>query len=110
MRYILFRMKCFCGFAAGFVFFISGILKLVDPVGASLVMKEYYKFLHIGFLEVTAMPNALFFAFLETLIGAGLITGVWRKIVAPVALGFQSFFTFLTLLLVIFKPEMDCGC
>ena len=110
MRYILFRMKRFCGFAAGFVFFISGILKLVDPVGASLVMKVYYKFLHIGFLEVTAMPNALFFAFLETLIGAGLITGVWRKIVAPVALGFQSFFTFLTLLLVIFKPEMDCGC
>lgn len=103
-------MKRFCGFATGFVFFISGLLKLMDPVGAGLVMKEYFKFLHIGFLEVTAMPCALFFAFMETLIGAGLITGVWRKLVAPFALGFQSFFTILTLLLVIFKPEMDCGC
>ena len=103
-------MKRFCGFATGFVFFISGLLKLMDPVGAGLVMKEYFKFLHVGFLEVTALPSALFFALMETLVGAGLITGVWRKLVAPFALGFQSFFTFLTLLLVIFKPEMDCGC
>lgn len=103
-------MKRFCGFATGFVFFISGLLKLMDPVGAGLVMKEYFKFLHVGFLEVTALPSALFFALMETLVGAGLITGVWRKLVAPFALGFQSFFTILTLLLVIFKPEMDCGC
>ena len=51
MRYLLLRMKRFCGFATGFVFFISGILKLMDPVGAGLVMKEYLDFLHIGFLS-----------------------------------------------------------
>ena len=62
MKYLLFRMKRFCGFATGFVFFISGLLKLMDPVGAGLVMKEYFKFLHIGFLEATATPSALFFA------------------------------------------------
>lgn len=103
-------MKRFCGYVAGFVFFISGILKLMDPVGASLVMKEYFHFLHIGFMDFSAMVAGIFFAFAECTIGAGLITGVWRKIMAPVAIGFQSLFTFLTLMLVVFNPKMDCGC
>ena len=103
-------MKRFCGFAVGFVFFISGLLKLVDPVGAGLVMKEYFKFLHLGFLEGLSLPAGVTFALAETIVGAGLITGVWRKIIAAAAVGLQSMFTILTLLLVIFKPEMDCGC
>ena len=110
MRYLYFRLKRFCGFAVGFIFFISGILKLVDPVGASLVMKEYFKFLHMGFLSFAAMPAGVTFALAETFIGAGLITGVWRKVTAPAAIAFQGLFTILTLFLVIFNPEMDCGC
>ena len=110
MRYFLLRMKRFCGFATGFVFFISGILKLMDPVGASLVMKEYFSFFRAGFMEPAAMAFGVMFAFAETLIGTGLITGVWRRLVAPVAIGLQGFFTIITLLLVIFNPEMDCGC
>lgn len=110
MRYLLFRMKRFCGFATGFVFFLSGILKLTDPVGAGLVMKEYFKFLHIGFMDTLSVPAGLTFALAETLIGAALITGVWRRIIAQCALALQGLFTILTLALVIFKPEMDCGC
>lgn len=110
MRYLLLRLKRFCGFIVGFVFFVSGILKLLDPVGASLVVKEYYQFLHMDFLNATAMVFALIFAFSEAVIGAGLVTGVWRRIIAPVAVGMQGFFTLLTLALVIFNPEMDCGC
>ena len=103
-------MKRFCGFVTGFIFFISGILKLMDPVGAGLVMKEYFKFLHLGFLNFASPAFGLAFAFAEVLIGAGLITGVWRKTVALTAIALQSMFTLLTLILVIFKPEMDCGC
>jgi len=110
MRYFLLRMKRFCGYVAGFVFFISGILKLMDPVGASLVMKEYFHFLHIGFMDFSAMTAGIFFSFAECTIGAGLITGVWRRVVAPVSIGFQSLFTLITLLLVVFNPKMDCGC
>ena len=110
MKYFLFRMKRFCGFFTGFVFFISGILKLMDPTGAGLVMKEYFKFLHLGFLDNTSTASGLIFALAETLIGAGLITGVWKKITAQVAIAIQILFTLLTLLLVIFQPEMDCGC
>lgn len=110
MRYLLLRLKRFCGFITGFVFFLSGIVKLMDPVGAGLVMKEYLDFLHIGFLGFASKPLGVLFALAETIVGTGLITGVWRRIIAPTAIALQGFFTFLTLLLVIFNPEMDCGC
>ncbi len=110
MRYILLRMKRFCGFITGFVFFLSGIVKLMDPVGAGLVMNEYFNFLHMGFLSFSAKGAGVFFALAETLIGTALITGVWRRPTVLCAIGLQTFFTLLTLLLVIFNPEMDCGC
>ena len=110
MRYLLLRLKRFCGFITGFVFFLSGIVKLMDPVGAGLVMKEYYEFLHLGFLSFSAKPVGVFFALAETVTGTALITGVWRRITAQCAIAMQGFFTLLTLFLVIFNPEMDCGC
>ena len=110
MKYILFRLKRFCGFIAGFVFFIAGILKLLDPVGTGLIMKEYFDFLHIGFMSFIAKFSGVAFALLETIIGTALITGVWRKLTAIAALVFQGAFTALTLALLIFNPEMDCGC
>ena len=110
MKYILQRMKRFCGFITGFVFFLSGIVKLLDPVGAGLVMDSYFDFLHIGFMEPSSKFFGVMFALAETIIGTGLITGVWRRAFALSALILQGFFTLLTLLLVIFNPEMDCGC
>ena len=103
-------MKRFCGFITGFVFFLSGIVKLLDPVGAGLVMDGYFDFLHMGFMEPASKLFGVLFALAETIIGTGLITGVWRKPFALSALILQGFFTLLTLLLVIFNPEMDCGC
>lgn len=73
-------------------------------------MKEYFDFLHIDFLAPVAKGAAVTLALAETVIGAALITGVWRKPFAVAAMIFQGFFTILTLFLVIFKPEMDCGC
>lgn len=110
MRYLLLRMKRFCGFITGFVFVISGILKLLDPVGTGLIMDGYLDFLHLGFLGPLSRMLGVTFAFAETVIGTGLITGIWRKPFAIAAMGLQGFFTFLTLLLVIFNPQMDCGC
>lgn len=110
MNYIAKRMRRFCGYLAGFVFYISGLLKLLDPVGAGLVMDEYFNFFHVGFLGFAAKPAGVFLAFVETVIGAALITGVWRRITGISAFILQGFFTLLTLILVIFNPEMDCGC
>lgn len=110
MKYFTQRMRRFCAFLTGFVFFASGVLKLIDPTGAGLVMKEYFSFMHLGFLDFAAMPLGFALAFAETVIGAALITGVWRKATAIAASVFMAFFTLLTTALVIFNPEMDCGC
>ena len=110
MKQLLLRLKRFCGYAVGFVFLISGLLKLMDPVGASLVMKEYFQFMHLGFMEFADTFLGVAFALTEALIGAALITGVWRSVIALSAIILQGFFTILTLFLVIFQPEMDCGC
>ncbi len=110
MRYLLLRLKRFCGYIVGFVFFISGILKLMDPVGAGLVVEEYYRFMHIGFMDFSSKLMGTVFAFAEAIIGTGLITGVWRRATALTAICIQTAFTLLTLALVIFNPEMDCGC
>ena len=82
----------------------------MDPVGAGLVMKEYYNFLHIGFMAFSSKAMGVAFALAETIVGVALITGVWRKIAAQITLVMLGFFTLLTLMLVIFRPEMDCGC
>ena len=110
MGYIVDRFRRFCGFVTGLVFFASGIVKLLDPVGAGLVMDEYFNFMHLGFLSFSAKAAGTAFAFAEAVIGAALVTGVSRKTTGAAALAFQAFFTLLTLALVIFNPEMDCGC
>lgn len=110
MNYLLLRLKRFCGFVTGLVFFIGGILKLMDPVGAGLVMGEYLDFLHLKFLGFVSKPLGVAFALAEAVIGTALVTGVWRKVMGLAAMAFQAFFTILTLALVIFNPEMDCGC
>ena len=104
------KFRRLCALITGFVFFISGILKVLDPVGAGLVMKEYFEFLHIGFISPASKILGTGFALLETLLGAALMTGVWRKSAAMAAMALQGVFTLLTLALVIFNPEMDCGC
>ena len=75
MKYLLLRLKRFCGFITGFVFFIGGILKLMDPVGAGLVMGEYLDFMHLKFLGFASKPLGIAFALAETIIGTALITG-----------------------------------
>ena len=109
-KYLLLKTRRFCGFICGFVFFLSGILKLMDPVGAGLVMDSYLDFLHIGFFGFASKPLAVLFALAETVVGTAMITGVWRKTIAIIALSLQGFFTLLTILLAIFNPVMDCGC
>lgn len=108
--YLFLKFRRFCGFICGFVFFISGILKLMDPTGAGLVMDSYLDFLHIGFLGFASKGLGVAFALTETILGTALITGVWRRSTAIVVCCLQIFFTLLTLILVIFNPPMDCGC
>lgn len=100
----------FCAFVLGAVFLISGILKLMDPVGSEFIMKSYFSFLHIGFMDFSAKFFGVAFALTEAVLGAALMSGVWRKVVGIAVVALTTFFTLLTLVLLIFKPVMDCGC
>ncbi|MBR6212965.1 MAG: hypothetical protein IKQ64_07995 [Bacteroidales bacterium] len=99
-----------CSVLLGLVYFGAGMLKLMDPVGAGLVVTEYLEFLHMEWLGPLAKPIGVSMALVETLTGAALIAGAWRKFIAAVASFITVAFTILTLQLVIFNPEMDCGC
>lgn len=105
-----YRLGRLCAFIVGLVFFVAGVFKLLDPVGAGLVVEEYYRFLHLTFLMPTAKAVAVGMALLEALLGAAMISGVWRKPVAVITTVLIVLFTILALFLAIFNPAMDCGC
>ncbi len=94
----------------GMVLLLAGILKLMDPVGAGLVMDEYLKFFHLKFLLGASRFIAIVMALIESTLGAALMAGVWRRITAIASGGLLALFTLLTLLLYIMQPSMDCGC
>lgn len=107
------RFKRFCGIVVGIVFFLSGLAKIMDPVGTGLIMSEYFDFFNLNtliFPFFAAKCLGTLLALTEILTGIALITGVWRKFMARFTSGLQIFFTLLTLIFVIFEPEMDCGC
>lgn len=104
------RIRRFAAGLIGLVFLVSGLLKLMDPVGTGLIVTEYYRFLHITFLEPTAKVAGMLLALLEATTGCALITGVFRKAAALVASVFIVVFTAITLVLLIANPVMDCGC
>lgn len=110
MKYFALRTRRLLAFIAGAVYVFSGISKLLDPVGAALVMDAYMDFFHVGFMSFAAKPLAVVLALLEAVLGSALMTGVWRKVAAIAAFALQGFFTLVTIVLVVFNPEMDCGC
>ena len=102
--------KRICAVIIGMVLLVAGILKMMDPVGSGLVMDEYLKFFHLGFLKGGSRFIACALALVESLLGAALIAGVWRKVIALASGGLLALFTILTIILYLAKPNMDCGC
>ena len=94
----------------GLVLLLGGLLKLMDPVGAQLVVESYLNFLGLGFLRVISLHVSFAFSLIECFVGASLIAGAWTSWIRWVALALMTFFTGLTLVLLIFNPAMDCGC
>ena len=104
------RLRRFCAVVIGLVFLASGLLKLLDPVGTGLIVSEYFKFFHLGFLQGTAKALGMVLSLVEAVTGAALISGVFRKTTAVVTSVLVVFFTIVTLILWIANPDMDCGC
>ena len=104
------RLRRFCAILIGLVFLASGLLKLLDPVGTGLIVGEYLKFFHLGFLQGAAKGFGMVLSLLEAITGAALVSGVYRRLTAAVTSFLLVFFTIVTLILWIANPVMDCGC
>lgn len=94
----------------GLVFVVSGFFKLVDVVGTSLIVEEYFKFFHVEALRPAARLFATLLSFGELSVGFALVSGILRKITASLTFVFLGFFTIVSTLLLIFNPQMECGC
>ena len=106
MRFLLGLIRVL--FALTFV--VSGALKLVDPVGTGLIVKEYLDFMHLGALEPAAIGLGMALAVTEFTIGICILGGLRIRIIAWVTLILTAGFTLLTLYLMLFNPISDCGC
>jgi len=106
MRYLL----GFCRVVFALTFILSGFFKLIDPVGTGLIMKEYFDFLHLSFLEPLAVGAGVALAALEFVIGISVLLGLRMRFFSTVALVMTGVFTLLTLYLALFNPISDCGC
>ena len=104
------RLRRFVAILIGIFFLITGLLKLMDPVGTMLIVTEYFKFFHLQFLQPVAKLTGILLALLESITGVGLITGMMRKVFAWITLWMLGLFTILTLILWLVNPVMDCGC
>ncbi len=104
------RFRRFAALLVGIVFLVSGLLKLIDPVGTQLIVQEYAKFFRLPFLMPAAKVLGILLGLLESLLGIALFTGVLRKHAARCTYFLLSFFTLITLVQWILNPSMDCGC
>ena len=91
-------------------FIVSGALKLVDPVGTGLIVKEYLDFMHLGALEPAAIGLGIALAVTEFTIGVCILGGLRIRIISWITLIMVAGFTGLTLYLMLFNPISDCGC
>ncbi|MEN8249172.1 MAG: BT_3928 family protein [Bacteroidota bacterium] len=106
----------FVKYLAGGLLIFSGLVKLNDPVGTEIKLKEYFEvfatdFAH--FFEVfvpLAMPVGMFLIILEIIIGVALIINYRFKWTITIMTLMMVFFTFLTFYSAFFNKVTDCGC
>lgn len=108
-------MKIIVGIArifVGVLFFISGFIKLNDPLGFSYKLQEYFgaAVLNLEFLIPFALVLAIVLVILEVVLGIMLIIGYLPKFTLWSLLLMIVFFTFLTFYSAYFNKVTDCGC
>ena len=102
--------KKWCSIAVGLLYVVSGLLKVMDPVGTGLIVEAYFRFMHLPESALVAKIIGVVLGALETAAGFAAVFCVWPRITRWIILGMQSSFTILSLALVIWNPQMHCGC
>lgn len=104
------KYKKWCSIAVGLLYVASGLLKVMDTVGTGLIVEAYFRFMHLPESVLVAKILGVVLGALETAVGFAAVFCVWPRVTRWIMLGMQSAFTFLSLALVIWNPQMHCGC
>jgi uncharacterized membrane protein YphA (DoxX/SURF4 family) len=94
----------------GIVFIFSGFVKGIDPWGFNYKLTDYTYSMHLTWMQFLTFPGAFILPFLEFLIGASLVSGLFFNIASKLSLLFMAVFTPLTLYIALKNPVTDCGC
>lgn len=103
-------------YITGSLFIFSGLIKINDPVGTAIKLREYFDVFayDISPLFEWFVPVALFLSVflsvLEVILGIALFIGYRMRITAWILLLLIIFFTFLTFYSAYFNKVTDCGC
>lgn len=99
-------------FFVGIIFIISGFVKLIDPMGFSFKLQEYFSpdVLNLPFLIPLAFGIGIFVVVVELVLGVMLLVGYQAKFTLLSLLGLTIFFGFLTFYSAYFNKVTDCGC
>ncbi len=100
----------------GVVFIFSGLIKVNDPVGTAIKLKEYFDVFSTDFasffqyLVPISLILSVLFVVLEVVLGAALLINFRMKFTAWMLLLLIIFFSFLTFYSAYFNKVTDCGC
>jgi len=106
-------MKYLCTFSRillGIVFIVSGITKVIDPVGTGFVISEYFNALGLSFFSSLSVLVGVLQSVFELVLGVALIVGLQMRISSILTMLIMVFFTFFTLWTAIANPVQHCGC
>lgn len=101
-----------CRMLLSVTFILSGIVKLIDPVGTQYKIEDYAQAFGLSTLLPGFVPLllAVGLAFVEFDLGICLFFGSHRKRASRFCLLFLALMTPLTLYLALDNPVSDCGC
>lgn len=97
-------------FSYGFFLIFSGFVKILDPLGFSYKLQEYFEVFGLEWMNELTLFMSIFICALEIALGVFLIYGLFVKLVLQVNLLLMISFTFLTFYSAYFNVVTDCGC
>lgn len=106
-REVIYRVSCYL---VGALFIFSGVTKAINPFGLSIQFAEYFTAMGLDSMQPLAPFCAVFLPVGEMVLGLLVVMGYYRRWVGWIALGVMSFFTVLTLWIMVTSPVKDCGC
>ena len=88
----------------------SGFVKLIDPLGFSYKLQEYFEVFGLNFLVPASLVLSVSIILFELFLGLFLFYGIHIRKVMWGNLLLMIFFTFLTFFSAYFNKVTDCGC